>query len=103
MGNILSRRSCLANNWFVWDFSWTSFSFLLGWKGGVEVMMWPYDTEDVITRTLVGGAAILSILSILLLIGMIIGLFGLLTFIVILLGLGSFLFLSYWVGKWFIG
>ena len=59
--------------------------------------------EEGISRTLVGGAAILSILSILLLIGMIIGLFGLLTFIVILLGLGSFLFLSYWVGKWFIG
>lgn len=63
----------------------------------------PYTMEDVITRTLVGGAAILSILSILLLVGMIIGLFGLLTFIVILLGLGVFGFLSYWVGKWFIG
>ena len=66
-------------------------------------MMWSYDTEDVITRTLIGGAAILCILSILLLIGMIIGLFGFLTFIVILLGLGVFGFLSYWVGKWFIG
>ena len=63
----------------------------------------PYTMEEGITRTLVGGAAILSILSILLLIGMIIGLFGLLTFIVILLGLGVFGFLSYWVGKWFIG
>ena len=103
MGNILSRRSCLVNNWFVWDFSWTSFSFLLGWKGGVEVMMWPYDTEDVITRTLVGGAAILCILSILLLVGLLIGLFGLVPFIVIFLGLGVFCFLSYWVGKWFIG
>ena len=103
MGNILSRRSHLANNWFVWDFSWTSFSFLLGRKVGVEVMMWPYDTEYMIDRTLVGGAAILSILSILLLIGLLIGLFGLLTFIVILLGLGVFGFLSHWVGKWFIG
>ena len=62
-----------------------------------------YDTEDVISRTLVGGAAILCILSILLLIGLLIGLFGFLTFVGILLGLGGFLFLSHWVGKWFIG
>ena len=60
--------------------------------------------EEGISRTLVGGASILcTILSILLLVGMIIGLFGFLTFIVILLGLGVFGFLSYWVGKWFIG
>ena len=75
----------------------------MGWKGGVEVMMWPYDIEDVISRTLVGGAAILCILSILLLIGVLIGLFGFLPFVCILLGLGGFLFLSHWVGKWFIG
>lgn len=63
-----------------------------------------YNIEEGIDRTLVGGASILcTILSILLLVGLLIGLFGLLTFIVILLGLGSFLFLSYWVGKWFIG
>lgn len=62
-----------------------------------------YNIEEGIDRTLIGGAAILCILSILLLIGLLIGLFGLLTFIVILLGLGSFGFLSYWVGKWFIG
>ena len=66
-------------------------------------MMWPYDTEDMISRTLVGGAAILCILSILLLIGVLIGLFGFLPFVCILLGLGVFGFLSYWVGKWFIG
>ena len=66
-------------------------------------MMWPYDIEDVISRTLVGGAAILCFLSILLLIGLLIGLFGLVTFVCILLGLGVFLFLSHWVGKWFIG
>ena len=64
----------------------------------------PYTMEEGISRTLVGGAAILcTLLSILLLVGLLIGLFGLLTFIVILLGLGSFLFLSHWVGKWFIG
>ena len=63
----------------------------------------PYTMEEGISRTLVGGAAILCILSILLLVGLLIGLFGLLTFIVILLGLGVFLFLSHWVGKWFIG
>ena len=63
----------------------------------------PYTMEEGISRTLVGGAAILSIISILLLIGLLIGLFGLLTFIVILLGLGVFGFLSHWVGKWFIG
>lgn len=62
-----------------------------------------YNIEEGIDRTLIGGAAILCILSILLLIGLIIGLFGLLTFIVILLGLGVFCFLSHWVGKWFIG
>lgn len=62
-----------------------------------------YNIEEGIDRTLIGGAAILSILSILLLIGLLIGLFGLLTFVCILLGLGVFLFLSYWVGKWFIG
>ena len=60
--------------------------------------------EEGISRTLVGGAAILcTLLSILLLVGLLIGLFGFLTFIVILLGLGVFGFLSYWVGKWFIG
>ena len=64
----------------------------------------PYTMKEGITRTLVGGASILcTLLSILLLVGLLIGLFGLLTFIVILLGLGSFLFLSHWVGKWFIG
>ena len=60
--------------------------------------------EEGISRTLVGGAAILcTLLSILLLVGLLIGLFGFLTFIVILLGLGVFGFLSHWVGKWFIG
>jgi len=62
-----------------------------------------YDTEDRISRTLVGGAAILCFLSILFLIGVLIGLFGFLPFVGILLGLGGFLFLSHWVGKWFIG
>ncbi len=62
-----------------------------------------YDTEDVISRTLVGGSAILSILSILLLIGVLIGLFGFLPFVCILLGLALFLFLSHWVGRWFVG
>lgn len=60
--------------------------------------------EEGISRTLVGGASILcTLLSILLLVGLLIGLFGFLTFIVILLGLGVFGFLSHWVGKWFIG
>ena len=64
----------------------------------------PYTMEEGISRTLVGGAAILcTLLSILLLVGLLIGLFGFLTFIVILLGLGVFGFLSHWVGKWFIG
>ena len=62
-----------------------------------------YDTEDMVSRTLVGGAAILCFLSILLLIGVLIGLFGFLPFVGILLGLGGFLFLSYWVGKWIVG
>ena len=34
---------------------------------------------------------------------LLISLFGFLTFVLILLGLGVFGFLSYWVGKWFIG
>ena len=62
-----------------------------------------YDVEDRISRTLVGGAAILCILSLIFLVGLLVHLFGFLAFGVILLGLGVFLFLSHWVGKWFVG
>ena len=59
--------------------------------------------EEGITRILVGGAAIVCILSLLFLIGLLISIFGFLAFGVILLGLIVFGFLSYWVGRWFIG
>lgn len=63
-----------------------------------------YDKEEEgVIRILAGGTVILCILSILLLIGLLIGLFGFLTFVGILLGLGVFLFLSHWVGRWFVG
>ena len=62
-----------------------------------------YDREDVISRTFVGGAAILSILSLIFLIGLVISLFGFLPFVGILLGLGVFLFISHWVGKRIVG
>lgn len=102
MGNILSRRSCLANNWFVWDFSWTSFSFLLGRKVGVEVMTSHNITE--IGATVLSGFMVILLFS---LIGLLVwaviqtwGLVGFVLFFGVFIGLG---YLSYLIGKLIFG
>ena len=62
-----------------------------------------HDIDYVIMRTIIGVFILLLLVPILLLIGELISSFGFLPFVGILLGLGVFLFLSHWVGKWFVG
>lgn len=59
-----------------------------------------HDIDYVIMRTIIGVFISLLLVPILLLIGELISSFGFLPFVGILLGLGVFLFLSHWVGKW---
>lgn len=62
-----------------------------------------YYFEDKISKTLLGGAAIICVLALLFLIGLLIHLFGILSIIGVGIGLTLFGFLSYWVGKWIVG